>query len=160
MKLRRLIAGMAASGIVAASVLVPISIQTAQGDVNGDSQTNILDMQIIAYALLKGSLSVHAADMNRDGRIDVLDFQLLVTKTSRPVSEKSKHHSTLLEAYVGIAPSRSHVEQSIMKKIDAVLVESEEALGHARYEAIFSPQLPSGEPAVRGPSPHSPPLAA
>jgi len=151
---------MAASGIVAASVVVPISIQTAQGDVNGDCQTNILDMQIIADALLKGTLPLHSADVNGDGRIDVLDFQLLVTKTSRPVSEKSKHHSTLLEAYVGIAPSRIHVEKSVVKKVDAVLGKCEEAVGHARYEAIFSPQLPSGEPAVRGPSPHSPPLAA
>ncbi len=117
-------------------------------------------MQIVAEALLHGAVPVTAADINRDGRIDVLDFQRLITETSRPVSEKSKHHSTLLEAYVGAAPARFHTAKAEMKKYEAVVVDHASSLIQSLHDTGFCPKLPAAAPAVRGPSPHSPPLAA
>ncbi len=160
MKFRRLIAGVVASGLLAASACLPQFAQTEQGDINGDCQTDILDMQIVADALLHGALPVTAADINGDGQIDVLDFQRLVTQTSRPVSEKSKHHSTLLEAYVGAAPARFHAAKAEMKKYEAMAVDHESSLIQSLHDTVLCLKLPAAAPAVRGPSPHSPPLAA
>lgn len=160
MRFRRLIAGVVASGMLAASACLPQFAATEPGDINGDCQTNILDMQIVADALLHGAVPATSADINRDGRIDVLDFQRLVTETSRPVSEKSKHHSTLLEAYVGAAPARFHAAKTDVKKYEAAVVDHASSLIQSLHDTVFCPKLPAAAPAVRGPSPHSPPLAA
>ena len=47
------------------------------GDVNGDGQVNVLDVQTLANVLLGGTCGGNC-DINSDGRVDILDLQRLV----------------------------------------------------------------------------------
>jgi hypothetical protein len=67
-------------------------------DLNGDGQTNIRDVQLLAAVLLGQATLTCVPDINQDGRVDILDFQLLLMKTSGKSSNIQKLRADLLEA--------------------------------------------------------------
>ena len=84
MKKYRPIAACVAGCLLIAALLAPLGGELHRGDVNGDSATNVLDLQLLAMEMIAGAEQGQAADLNRDGRIDVLDFQMLLQQTTQP----------------------------------------------------------------------------
>lgn len=155
---RYIVIGLAAI-MLAASVGSPLMGSPRLSDINGDRRVNILDVQMIAMALLGDRQA--SADINHDGRVDVLDFQTLVTETSAPATPIQKARAEAIEGYLSV--SRAHVlaPSLDMRRCEAP-APAEHGLGLNSSSGRISQQIqpPGTEPTVRGPSPHSPPLPA
>jgi len=50
-----------------------------EGDLNGDLQVNVVDIQLMVNTIL-GVATTVGADMNKDGQVNVVDLQLLINK--------------------------------------------------------------------------------
>jgi hypothetical protein len=56
--------------------LITVGTPSSHCDVNADTATNALDLQVVINAILVGT-NLFNADINGDGKVDVLDLQIL-----------------------------------------------------------------------------------
>jgi hypothetical protein len=53
------------------------------GDVNGDGEVNIADINAIINMILSGNISATAADVNGDGEVNITDINTVVDVIQR-----------------------------------------------------------------------------
>ena len=148
----------ASAAILALVAFTPSTHVVCPGDVNGDQQLDILDIQLVAAALTNETASTLTADLNRDGRIDILDFQLLIAETSAPESADNTSSPEEPPAVLQEASSLIRLRPAALE----VAVAAPGAVGTADAVGLFQlAALPTPPPKLLrgrcGYSPHSPP---
>mgnify|MGYP006298743991 CR=1 FL=1 len=164
---RRRIAALVTVALVVSAVMSTQLVLPGRcvGDVNGDSQANVLDVQLVAAALL-GSTDGPAptVDVNEDGRVDVLDFQALVAQTSES-TEPPEPTQRQLPPAAPVCSTAAPVPHALTIRVahadPAGALPQAPACAMARAGVPCSsrlPHLPRIERYLCGVSPHSPPL--
>ena len=160
MKKYRPIAACVAGCLLIAALLAPLGGELHRGDVNGDSATNVLDLQLLAMEMIAGAEQGQAADLNRDGRIDVLDFQMLLQQTTQP-DPVPETRPTEAKA-VMLTGSRIAPEQTGFTFAAALSMQSTPLVAQQDLRgALQSPRVlpPKRLRVLLGANPHSPPVA-
>ena len=77
--IRFAVEGVEAYGVCGTVTLTPVGPEPVRGDVNGDGEVNISDINVIIDVILKGSQSSHPnADVNGDGEVNINDINLII----------------------------------------------------------------------------------
>ncbi len=161
MRIGRAIMGLlAVTGLVTAPLALPAP-GPCPGDVNGDLESNILDIQIVAAALLNGQAAEGRADVNGDGQVDIRDFQELVDRSSGTTSPSQTPAPDRTQGVVNHPNTGTPLLRAAHAPQEALDSWKGRRAGSTTFEfQVRRTHSPRTERYLFGLSPHSPPTNA